>query len=469
MRRLLAVLAMGAVVSSPLPAAAHPLGNFTVNQHVGVSATGEGVEIAYVLDLAEVPAARELAALRSEAALERHAAATCERSRGGLGVTVDGRIRSLNTMSAAATTPPGDAGLSTLRVTCTFGMELPSLPATIEIINSNEADRVGWREIVVDSSIEADTALPRTSSSGVLTNYPPDAVAPDITTGAFTATALTERAQDPSPSVGPGRVSAIPAAIGDLFGGGGGFGLVAMLAAFALGATHALAPGHGKTLMAAYLVGRSGRARHAVGLGLATAVSHTIGVAALGVVTLAAAESFPPERVYPVLSLVSGLTITAIGAGLLVKAVMRWRRSQSHHGHDHGHDHDHGHHHHHDHGHDDHGHGHGHGHDDARPISWRAMATLGLAGGMVPSASAVVLLLAAVQFGRPVLGLVLVGLFGLGMSVVLVASGIAVLSARDFAVRMLGSRRQMPWLRPLGGLAVAIGGVVVSTGAIQSF
>lgn len=97
------------------------------------------------------------------------------------------------------------------------------------------------------------------------------------------------------------------------------------------------------------------------------------------------------------------------------------------------------------------------------------MVTLGLAGGMVPSASAVVLLLAAVQFGRPVLGLVFVGLFGLGMSVVLVASGIAVLSARDIAVRMLGSRRQIPWLRPLGGLAVATGGVVVSTGAIQSF
>jgi nickel/cobalt transporter (NicO) family protein len=460
MRRRLAILALGGVLWFPLPAAAHPLGNFTVNQHVGVSATGEDVEIAYVLDLAEVPAARELAALGSEDALERHAATTCERSRGRLDVTVDGRTRSLSSTSSAATTPLGDAGLSTLRVTCTYVIEPLSLPATIEITNSNEADRVGWREIVVDSSVEADTALPRTSPSQVLTSYPPDAAAPNITTGTLTVTALMERAQDLSPGVGPGPVSAIPAAIGDLFAGGGGFGVVAMVGALALGATHALAPGHGKTLMAAYLVGRSGKPRHAVGLGLATAVSHTIGVAALGVVTLAAAESFPPERVYPVLSLVSGLTITAIGIGLLFKAVRRWHRAAPHH--DHGHDHAHGH------GHD-HDHDHHHGHDHARPITWRAMATLGLAGGMVPSASAVVLLLAAVQFGRPVLGLVLVGLFGVGMSVVLVASGIAVLSARDIAVRMLGSRREMPFLRPLGGLAVAIGGAVVSAGAIQSF
>lgn len=238
------------------------------------------------------------------------------------------------------------------------------------------------------------------------------------------------------PLVGPEATSAsldleaagVPGAIGDAVLGAGGAAIwLAVVAAVGLGAAHAIAPGHGKTLTAAYLVGSRGTKRHAVLLGLTTAVSHTVGVAVLGVLTLVAAEAFDTTAVYSVLGVASGLAITGIGV------MMLWRVGRRRLGpsvHVHPHDGSHGH------SHDDHG----HRPDDAATLRWGSLAGLGLAGGMVPSASAVVLLLVALRFGRPGLGLALVGLFGLGMSAVLVGSGLLVLAA-DGAVRTAAVRR----------------------------
>lgn len=254
----------------------------------------------------------------------------------------------------------------------------------------------------------------------------------------------------------------------------------AMIAALALGAIHALAPGHGKTLMAAYLIGERGRPRHAVGLGLATAVSHTTGVAVLGAVTLAASATFAPERVYPILSAISGLTITGIGLGLL------WRVLKSRHGHSHGHPDEHPHSGPHQHpGFHEHHRDHDHhptgasgdpdvtssGHTTTRSVGWKMLAALGLAGGLVPSASAVVLLLGAVHFGRAAFGMWLVLLFGLGMSVVLVTSGLAVLYAKGAADRLMSARgfasNALMFARPLAAVVVIVVGTVMSVGAVS--
>lgn len=429
-----------------LPALAHPLGNFTTNQHVGLSADSDSLDVAYVVDMAEIPAVRRLEAIdRSGGDLAAAAQEMCAHAADEIDVTAGGDRLPLRLVSSEAKTAPGQASLPTLRFSCGFGAQLPTLPSVIGVANKNFPDRVGWREVVVDRSLVTDTTLPRESPSAVLTNYPKSDPL-EVTAAGFTLTGID--AATGSAPVSVTAVSAVPAALGGLLGER--LSITAMLAALALGAGHALAPGHGKTLMAAYLVGQRGRPRHAVGLGLVTALSHTLGVAALGVVTLVASESFAPERVYPVLSVASGLIITLVGVVMLVRAVKA--RTARHHGHHH------------------HGHDHHHEHDASSVVTWKGMAVMGLAGGLVPSASAVVLLLGAVNLGRPFLGLVLVAMFGVGMSTVLVASGMAVLSTRHLADRVLKrSLKTTAWLRPAAAGVVVTVGTVLTASALSSF
>jgi ABC-type nickel/cobalt efflux system permease component RcnA len=229
---------------------------------------------------------------------------------------------------------------------------------------------------------------------------------------------------------------------------------LAMVAAFGLGLAHALAPGHGKTLMAAYLVGTRGSRGDAAALGLAVAVSHTVGVAVLGGLAFAAATTLRPEVVYPILSIVSATVIVAVGVHLSWRARRRHRAGRAHE-HDHDHEHD---------------HGHDHGHDHPAQVSWRSLAALGLSGGLVPSASAVVLLLGAINLGRVGVGVLLVFLFGLGMATALVAVGMAVVSARDFGYRRLSGpavaklRRRLP---PIASGAVVVVGLVLLGDAVR--
>jgi ABC-type nickel/cobalt efflux system permease component RcnA len=189
-----------------------------------------------------------------------------------------------------------------------------------------------------------------------------------------------------------------------------GFAVVAILLAVVLGGAHALAPGHGKTVMAAYLVGLRGTLRQAVTIGVTVTVTHTAGVLLLGLV-LSTTRAVASERVYPWLGLASGLLLAAVGVGLLARART---------GHPHGHDHGHGHHHPHDHDH--------HHHAAGPPLGRRGLVALGLAGGLVPSPSAVVVLLGGIAIGRAWFGVALVLAYGLGMAATL--TGVGLLLAR---------------------------------------
>ncbi len=210
--------------------------------------------------------------------------------------------------------------------------------------------------------------------------------------------------------------------------------LVGMAVAFALGAMHALSPGHGKTLVAAYLVGTRGTPRHALFLGAMVTFTHTISVFALGLTTLFLSEYVLPEKIFPVLGAISGLAIVWIGAGLLIKRIQILRNRQHvhdhvHHHHDHSHSHDHDGSHSHDHPHA-HEHGHAHSHVPEGDVTLGSLIALGASGGLVPCPSALVLLLTSVALGRVGLGLVLLVAFSLGLAVVLMAIGLAVLYAK---------------------------------------
>ena len=190
--------------------------------------------------------------------------------------------------------------------------------------------------------------------------------------------------------------------------------LLSLLVAAFWGAAHALTPGHGKAIVAGYLVGTKGRPVDAVLLGGIVTITHTIGVFALGFVTLLLSRFIVPETLYPWLTLTSGLLVVVVGGSVLFS---RARRRGHHHGHDHGHSHEHGHHHHHHHHHDR-----------------RGLLGVGVAAGLLPCPSALVVLLSAIALHRIGFGLALIVAFSLGLAATITSIGlVAVLAKRAFS------------------------------------
>ena len=252
-----------------------------------------------------------------------------------------------------------------------------------------------------------------------------------------------------------------------------------LLAAFGWGALHALSPGHGKAMVAAYLVGARGTVKHAVALGGVVTFTHTIGVFALGAVTLALSAYVLPEDLYPWLTLVSGVLVLAVGAGVL-RSRLRARRALAHvhehheHGHDHhshSHDHDHSHGHDHDHAHGlvhSHGGGRPHSHEIPNDITWKGLIGLGASAGLIPCPSALVVLLGAISQHAVGLGLVLILAFSLGLAATLVALGIAVVQARHLSGRIRIPRRAATAAPALSAGLIVIVGLVLTVQAMPA-
>ena len=214
---------------------------------------------------------------------------------------------------------------------------------------------------------------------------------------------------------------------------------VSLLTAAGLGAAHALTPGHGKTLMAAYLVGTKGRPLHALGLGLSVSVSHTVGILVLAALVVGAQGVLAPDAIVRGAPVVAAISIVVIGGWMLVHRVgrraaagrrARHHRTTHHHAHDHEHEHEHDH---------EHSHGgvrHSHLPPTGSTITWRSLFVLGLAGGLIPSTSALLILLGSIAAGRPAFGFVLVVAFGIGMAAVMAGIGLAMVYARGHIDRI---------------------------------
>jgi nickel/cobalt exporter len=238
--------------------------------------------------------------------------------------------------------------------------------------------------------------------------------------------------------------------------------------AFVLGAAHALTPGHGKTIVAAYLVGSRGTLKHAAFLGAMVTFTHTVSVFLLGLATLFLFQYVAPQKVTQVLGAISGISIVLIGGWMLYK---RLRRTHSHthdHGHHHDHSHDHDHAHEHSHGHS-HEHSHEHSHGPAGhthmpdEISWSGLVALGASGGLVPCESALVLLLTAIALRRVGLGLLLLVSFSLGLALVLMAIGVLVIYAKNLLPASSGGNPFFRWM-PVASAAVVMGLGILMTG-----
>ena len=434
MKRLVLAVVAVAALAVPAAAAAHPLGNFTVNRFSAVELSGSDVYVHYVLDLAEIPTYQEGDRVRAPA-FSREIAAR-------LVLELDGRRVALLPMQRKLSDKPGAGGLPTLRFEAVFrAADLPNGstgPASLVFHDTNFADRIGWKEVVVraerGASITSSTASAE-SASDELRAYPKDLLRSplDITSARVTYS--------------PGAAAGVPPA---LDGGAapnrarGGFEslvargrlsvgvvLLAFLVAAFWGAAHALTPGHGKAIVAGYLVGSRGKPRHAVLLGAVVTGTHTAGVFALGLVTLLLSRFVVPERLYPWLTVVSGLLVVVVGASVFWR---RWRHGRAH------------------------AHGHSHSHEHAHET--RGLLGVGIAAGLLPCPSALVVLLSAIALHRITFGLALIVAFSLGLAATITGIGlVAVLARRAFGRLPLDGRvvQALPALSALIVLVVGIG------------
>jgi nickel/cobalt transporter (NicO) family protein len=505
---------------------AHPMGNFSVSHYAKFQVHANGIELQYALDLAEIPTFEllrnwklERTSPRSE--LEHRAVEQARTWLKKLEITSDGKLVSAKFEGADLVIADGAANLPIARITTRVHLGVDG--GKLQYEDHNFPDRAGWKEIVIVSGDGAGLLKASHGDKDVskgLTQYPPDpTIAPpqdlraelewtgdqqvvaanERPVGVANKPALTRQAKQPviaaipQPESAPAATSpatmtaqaAPPGAVvrGDFLSNllhhreiTPWMMLVAVVVAFVLGAAHALTPGHGKTIVAAYLVGSRGTLKHAAFLGAMVTFTHTITVFALGLATLFLFRYIVPERITQVLGAISGISIVAVGAWMLYKRARSTRHSHSHshehgtgehHHHDH-HGHDHQHAHHHDHGHD-HSHDHQHVPDE---ISWAGLLALGASGGLVPCESALVLLLSTIALGRVGLGLMLLVSFSLGLALVLMAIGMLVLYAKN----LLPERKRTSdhplfrWLPVASAAVVMIIGVLmtgVSLGWIQ--
>ena len=424
---------------APAGAQAHPLGNFTVNRLSIVSVSTDRVEVRWILDQAEIPTFQE----RGRTPADVLTAKRKEALR-GLQLSVNGKPVALRPSSLGQISfPGGQGGLRTTRVELLLTAPVRDA-RRVALRDTTFDDRLGWRSIIAAAGDGTTTrsSLPASEPTRRLRSYPNRLLDTPTDERSITLAVqpgdgglIAPRADGRGLASAGGRADDGFAGLFDDAAAGNGTFMLLLLAAFGWGALHALSPGHGKAMVAAYLIGARGTARHAVMLGATVTVTHTIGVFALGVVTLALSQYLLPEDLYPWLNLVAGLLVVLVGAWVL-RARVRTRSALHNHGHadTHGHTHGHGHTHEHRHTHTHtHGDGHHHAPESLRP---RALLAAGAAAGLIPCPSALVVLLGAISQHEIALGLLLIIVFSLGLAATLTALGIAVVCARGLSGRL---------------------------------
>lgn len=498
--------------------AAHPMGNFSINHYSGISMSEKGIAIHFIIDMAEIPAFQEMSAVDSNGdrqisneEADRYSTRQVQSFQQNLHFSLNGKAMSLVPRNHGFRVVPGAGGLPTFVVSGDYLISWDGSARQNNVIvfsDSNFSERIGWKEIVLIRNQKMPVTESTASSvdrSKQLTEYPSDPTtsAPQETEAKinFTMTPEVIASLQDSERMDSVHPSGTFASFASQFSKrddrftrlisqkdlGSGIVLISLLIAFGLGAMHALSPGHGKTIVAGYLIGSRGTAYHALFLGAVVTLTHTIGVFALGLLTLYGSRYILPEKLYPWLSFFSGISILVIGASLFRKRMGMLKRKQvglhhshSHH-HDHGHHHDHDSHHshashhhhdshaHHHHDHDEHS-NHGHSHLPIDPqtgaITLKSLLTVGISGGALPCPSALVVLLSAISLHRVGFGLLLIVGFSLGLAVVLTSIGLLLVYASSITKRFESYGGLLTRMPLASSLIIAILGLAI---ALKSF
>jgi ABC-type nickel/cobalt efflux system permease component RcnA len=449
MRRLvlIAVAALAGLALAAPAALAHPLGNFSINHLDRVKVSRDRVDVVYILDQAEIPTFQERG-LPPATVLARKRAEVARR----LSLIVDGRRVPLAFQPGAQISfPPGQGGLKLTRVVLPLSAIVAAGSHSVQLHDETFPGRIGWKAIVTQpgSGTAVRSSAPSDDPTDGLRSYPQDMLKSPLDIRDATLSVKPGSGTLTAPRSPGGHDATTHNRSGDGFAGvferaaaGRGVLVFFLLAAFAWGALHALSPGHGKAMVAAYLVGTRGTARHAVALGATVTITHTIGVFTLGVVTLVLSQFIFPEQLYPWLNLISGLMVLGIGGAVLRKRIQAARP----------HKHAHGHHHHH--------------HHHQQELSWKGLIAMGASAGLIPCPSALVVLLGAIAQHQIALGLLLIVVFSLGLAGTLTALGLAVVYAGRLTARVNFSSRLATALPAVSALVIVGAGFVLTIQAV---
>jgi ABC-type nickel/cobalt efflux system permease component RcnA len=489
--RTAAIIGLVMVASLAL---AHPLGNFSINHYTAIRIEPDALMLRYVVDMAEIPTFQELqdtriVAQEEDPGLPAYLARRVEMLRAGLILELNGERLPIETEGSDVMFPPGAGSLPTLRLAARFRAHLSGTSAAAYELyyrDTNFPGRLGWKEIIAtraegvafvhSSAPEYDRSRALAEYSADLLNSPPQDVEARVVFTRDDGGRTSRQALSPvQPPPRPVRLAmssrdSPQTAFTELVTTRQlslGMVLVAVAVAAGLGAFHALEPGHGKAVVAAYLVGSRGTAWHAIMLGLIVTATHTAGVYILGIVTLFASRYVLPERLYPWLGVTSGLIIAGLGFSLFLRRYTGEGHAESHqHGHQHDHPHPHppGAAHHPSHAH------HPHHHHAPSGASWRQLLALGVTGGIVPCPAAVVVLLSALSMQRVGFGLLLIVAFSCGLALVLMAIGILMVYAQRLMSRFQAdgvlTRRWLPLtsaaVMTMFGMAIAVQALVAA-------
>jgi nickel/cobalt transporter (NicO) family protein len=436
-RKLAVVLAGVAALAAlvlPAVASAHPLGNFTINRFSRLETSGPRLYVLYVLDMAEIPTFQ--AGRIDPQAYARRIARNAE-------LTVDGRRARLTPVAYALAHPRGAGGLRTTRLEVVLRGPILQHESEVVYHDNNYRGRIGWKEIVVGAKTH--------SVSDELRAYPKDLLSSPLEVTSVTTRLAPTSGPATPPALTRGPALQAPDRIADsrfarLIGRRHLSALVivaSLAAALFWGAAHALSPGHGKTIVTAYLVGSRGTPLHAALLGLIVTATHTIGVFALGLVTLTLSQFVVPDRLYPWLNLASGLLVVAVGATVLLARLrhrLAYARAHVHH--------------------------HDHAHAGAEALGWRSLIGVGVSGGLLPCPSALVVLLAAISLHRVAFGLLLIVAFSAGLALSITGVGLlAVLAKRAFS-RASFEGRVVSLLPALSALVILAAGLAMTAHAL---
>jgi nickel/cobalt exporter len=474
------LMALIAALAQPLVAAAHPLGNFTVNHYSRLELYANQVRVRYVLDMAEIPTFQAMSDIDqngdgqvSQAENDRYRPILVEQLRQNLTLTLNGHVAPLTAAVSDMSFPMGQGNLNTLRLTIWFEAPMPAGAGgsvTVNYQDNNAGDHVGWNEILLLAApgvTVGQSDIGTTDQSNELRAYPLAMLSSPLNVrsahldyalgaGAANAPALNGEVEAPVTKTDDPFAHLVhiddlsPAVI-----------LFALLAAAVYGALHAFTPGHGKAMVGAYLVGSRGTPRHALLLGLTVTTTHTLGVYALGLITLFAARFILPERLYPILGAVSGGIVVLIGITMFVTRVRAARAKPAvalsavpmgpvaeadQDGlapHSHG--------------------GLMHTHlpapSSGGKVSIRNLLTLGISGGLVPCPSALLVMLGAVALNRVAFGLVLIVAFSVGLAAVLMGTGLALVYAGRLFDRLPINARSIHWVSAASALIMAVIGL----------
>ena len=453
---------------------AHPMGNFSVNHYSKIALDRDGVKVTYIIDLAEIPAYQELqqgnvTAEVADPAVKRYVESRGQEFAHSLTLMLNGKRLPLKLSSSQVIFPPGAGGLPTMKMGFVYQARYPGRddkgsgddgpqnrsaaerPGSLQYADNTYPGHAGWKEIVTVANTGTtiiSSSAPKSDRSAELTNYPtdllnspPQDLSATIQFRYLAALPSSSHRKRIAPAPAAPAVAAAPPlhlqpnqqatprnSFTELITTRKlslWFLITAAFIAFGLGAFHALEPGHGKTIVAAYLVGSRGTARHALLLGAIVTSSHTAGVFALGAITLYASRYIVPEQLYPWLGVFSGLTIAGLGGYIFLR---RWSGLDLDHSHTSG---------------QLHGHWFSSRKTDApqpiapvKSVSLSQLFALGITGGIIPCPAALVVLLSAFALHRVGLGFFLIIAFSLGLAAVLISFGMLMVYGRRFMARL---------------------------------